>query len=125
MTTLRATSESHRESLLWEVLTLERLRTGGLIHLVYWCGLGVVALGGFAVIGGAIGVALREGQLMGWLLAIPTLILGLLVIGIMGVLWRTFCELYVVMIRLGEDIHALRRSAEAEGVVQPAPKTRR
>lgn len=106
--------------LLSELLTLEHLMTGSLIHLVYWSGLGVVALGGFAVIGAAVGVALREGELMGWLLAIPTLVAGLLVIAIMGILWRSFCELYVVVIRLGEDIHVLRRSAEAQGVLPPA-----
>lgn len=123
MTTLREIREPGQGGLIWEVLTLERLKTGGLIHVVYWCGLAVIALGGFAVIGGAFGVALREGQLMGWLLAIPTLVVGLLAIAILGVLWRSFCELYVVIIRLGEDINVLRRTAEAEGLAQP--KTRR
>jgi hypothetical protein len=113
-------------SRLWELLTLEQLMTGSLIHLVYWCGLGVIALAGFGVVGAAIGVALREGILMGWLLAIPTIVAGLLVVAIAGVLWRSFCELYVVVIRLGEDIHVLRRRAEAEGVLEPAvPKGRR
>jgi hypothetical protein len=126
MTIQRTTGEASRGGLVWELLTLERLVTGPMIHVVYWCGLGVVALGGFAVIGGAIGVALREGALMGWLLAIPTIVAGLLIIGVIGVLWRSFCELYVVVIRLGEDIHVLRNSAEAEGLMKaPAKAPRR
>lgn len=126
MTSTRDASAAGRGR-LWELLTLEQLMTGSLIHLVYWCGLGVIALGGFGVVGAAIGVALREGVLKGWLLAIPTMVAGLLVVLIAGVLWRSFCELYVVVIRLGEDIHVLRRRAESEGLLEPAaaPKGRR
>ena len=40
-------------SMLWRLLTLERLMTGSLVHLVYWFGLGIITLGGFASIGGA------------------------------------------------------------------------
>jgi len=31
----------------------------------------------------------------------------------MGIIWRSFCELYVVLIQIGEDLRVLRRSAEA------------
>jgi len=113
-------------SRLWELLTLEKLMTGPLVHLVYWCGLAILLLAGFGSVGVAIGQALREGALMGWLLAIPTLVIGLLVVAIGAVLWRSFCELYVVVMRLGEDIHVLRSRAEAEGLLEPAaPKGRR
>jgi hypothetical protein len=105
---------------LWELLTLDQLMTAPLIHLVYWCGLAILVLAGFGSVGVAIGTALREGALMGWLLAIPTLVVGLLVVAIGAVLWRSFCELYVVVMRLGDDINYLRRSAETQGLLDTA-----
>ncbi len=101
-------------SMLWNLLTLERLMTGSLVHLVYWFGLGVIALGGFGAIGGAVGMALREGPLMGIVAAIPVAVAGLLVISALAIIWRSFCEFYVVVIQIGEDLRVLRRSAEAE-----------
>ena len=112
---------SPRSSVLWDLLTLEKLMTGSLVHLVYWFGLGVVALAGFGAIGTAVGTALREGELMGWLLAVPVLVAGLLIVAALAVLWRSFCELYVVVIRIGEDLTALRRAAEGQGVLPVDP----
>src|SRR5665213_1266063 len=106
-------------SLLVDVLTLERLMTGPLVHLVYWCGLGVIVLGGFGVVGASVGMAMREGDFIGWLLAAPVLVAGLLVVCGLGVIWRSFCEFYVVIVRLGEDVHALRRSSEAQAAPTP------
>ena len=107
------------EQVLWRLLTLERLMTSSIAHLVYWMGLGIIALGGFAAIGATVGVALREGDIQGWLLAFPVFITGLLVIGALAILWRSFCELYVVVIRIGDDLNALRRAAEVQGVIPP------
>ena len=42
---------------LWEYLTFGRLMTNAVIHLIYWAGLGVIALGAFGTIGAAVGVA--------------------------------------------------------------------
>lgn len=116
-------------SLFWDALTLEHLVTGSLVHLVYWFGLGVIALAGFGAIGASIGVALREGAVMGWLLAIPTAVAGLLVVLALGILWRSFCEFYVVVVQIGEDLRALRRVTEAESQeaspVAPARRARR
>ena len=78
-------------SMLWNLLTLERLMTGSVAHLVYWMGLGVIALVGFGAIGGSVGVALREGDVMGWLLAVPVFVAGVLVVAALGLLWRSFC----------------------------------
>jgi hypothetical protein len=110
----------HR-SVLSDVLTLERLMTGPLVHIVYWCGLGIVLLGGFAIIGAAVGGAMREGGVEGWLLAIPAAVAGLLVVGALAILWRSFCEFYVVIVRLGDDLHALRRASETEATPGVAP----
>ena len=107
---------------LWELLTLERLMTSSLIHLVYWGGLGLVALVGFSAIGASVGLALREPDVLGWLLALPVLVAGLLVVAALAVLWRSFCEFYVVVIRIGEDLNALRLSNDAaERRVPPPP----
>ena len=104
-------------SVLWQLLTLEGLITGPLVHLVYWFGLGVIALGGFGSIGGAIGLALREGFPMGILLGIAFAGAGLLVTAAMAIVWRSFCEFYVVMIQMGEDLRALRQGAD-KGLIQ-------
>ena len=55
---------------LWDLLTFDRLLTGPLIHLIYWAGLGVIALLGFFVLGAAVGLALREDSWAGLLLAL-------------------------------------------------------
>jgi hypothetical protein len=105
------------EQTLWRLLTLEPLMTTSIAHLVYWMGLGIISLGGFATVGAAVGGALREGEILGWILAIPTFVAGLLVIGALAILWRSFCEFYVVLIRIGEDLHAVRQAAEAQGLL--------
>ncbi|MEP6968245.1 MAG: DUF4282 domain-containing protein [Pseudomonadota bacterium] len=97
---------------MWAMLTFDRLITGPVIHLVYWAGLGVIVIAAFSVVGAAIGVALREGSWAAVLLAIPVLVAGLLVVGAMGLIWRAFCEFYVAIFRIGDDLAALRRSAE-------------
>jgi hypothetical protein len=101
-------------SVLWDVLTLEKTMTGSIAHLVYWAGLGVIALVGFSVVGASIGVALREGDILGWLLAAPVFVTGLLIVGGLALIWRSFCEFYVVVLRIGDDLSALRKTAEAE-----------
>ena len=101
-------------SVFWDLLTFERLMTNQVIHLIYWAGLGVIALIAFGFIGTAVGVALREELFMGILLALSVLVGGFLVVGAMILLWRSFCELYVAIFRLSDDLHALRLQAEAE-----------
>ena len=75
-----------------------------------------------ATIGAAVGVALREESLMGSMLAIPVLVAGLLVVGALILLWRSFCEFYVAIFRLSDDLHVLRQQAEAERLAaRPQP----
>jgi hypothetical protein len=107
-------SEHARPGRLWGVLTFDRLITGPVIHLVYWAGLGVIVIAAFSVVGAAIGVALREGSWGAVLLAIPVLVAGLLVVGAAGLIWRAFCEFYVAIFRIGDDLAVLRRAAELE-----------
>lgn len=110
-------------AILWDLLTFEKLMTNKVIHLIYWAGLGVIALGAFGSIGAAVGVAIREGSILGALVAIPVLVGGLLVIGALALLWRSFCEFYVAIFKISEDLSVLRQDVEAERarVSQKAP----
>ncbi len=106
-----AAARSGRRGGVWSLLTFDRLITGPVIHLVYWAGLGVIVIAAFSVIGAAIGIAWREG---GWaiLLAIPALVIGVLSVLAGALLWRAFCEFYVAIFRIGDDLSALRKAAE-------------
>ena len=100
---------------LWDILTFDRLITGPVIHLVYWCGLGVIVVAAFSVVGAAVGVAWREGSWAALLLALPVLAVGLLVVVAMTLIWRAFCEFFVAVMRIADDLSALRRSSDAGG----------
>jgi hypothetical protein len=93
-------------------MTFDRLLTGPVVHLIYWAGLAVIVLGGFTVVGGAIGLAVKDGTLLGVLLAFPVLVAGLLVLGALALLWRGFCEFYVAVFRISEDLRAMRLRQE-------------
>ena len=103
-----------KSSLMWDLLTFDRLVTGPVIHLIYWAGLGVISLVAFSSVGAAVGVALRETSILGKLLALPVAVAGLLVAAAMVLLWRAFCEFYVAIFRISDDLRALRQQAEAE-----------
>lgn len=109
------------EALLWDLLTFDRLMTGPVVHLIYWAGLGVIALMAFSAIGASVGVALREASWIGKLLALPVLVAGLLVCGAGVLLWRSFCEFYVAIFRISDDLRAMRQQVEAE---QKRPEVR-
>ena len=101
-------------ALLWDLLTFEKLMTNAVIHLVYWAGLGVILLAGFGSLGAAVGVAIRDPLPWGILLAVPVLVAGLLAMAVLILLWRSFCEFYVTIFKISEDLTALRQDAEAE-----------
>ena len=51
---MRATRSATRPqdgsgNLFWDILTCDRLMTGPVVHLSYWCGLGLISLTGFGV----------------------------------------------------------------------------
>lgn len=100
--------------LLWDLLTFDRLMTGPVIHLIYWAGLGVIVLGAFGAIGAAIGVALNDDNLIGKLLALPVAVAGVLVCAALVLLWRSFCEFYVAIFRIADDLRALRQASDAD-----------
>jgi len=66
-------------------------------------------------------VAIREKFPFGILLGMAVLVGGALVIGILALLWRAFCELYVALFRLSDDIHALRQANDQDDNSDGAP----
>jgi hypothetical protein len=101
-------------AVLWDLLTFEHLLTNQVIHLIYWAGLALIALGGFGTMGAAVGLVIRDPTLFGLLLAIPVVVGGFLVMGALVLLWRSFCEFYVAIFKISEDLSVLRADAEAE-----------
>jgi hypothetical protein len=108
----RKTSETGE--VLRDLLTFERLLTGPVIHLIYWAGLGVIVLVAFGALGAAIGMALKEQEIVGKLLAIPMAVAGVLICFALVLLWRSFCEFYVAVFRIADDLKGLRIAAERE-----------
>jgi hypothetical protein len=99
---------------LWDLLTFERLLTGPVTHLVYWAGLGIIGIVAFGVLGASVGVAIREGSILGILLAVGVLGVGVLGVAVAVLLWRAFCEFYVTIFKISEDLAVLRQDVEAE-----------
>jgi hypothetical protein len=102
------------------LLTFEKLMTSEVIHLIYWAGLGLIAIAIFGSIGAAVGVAIRDPFPMGVLMAIPVAVVGLLVMAALLLLWRALCEFYVAVFRISEDLRAMR-AEEAETLNLPKP----
>jgi hypothetical protein len=107
------------QGLVSSLLSLDQLVTGKIVHLVYWVGLGLVLMVGFSFVGSAFGLAMRGGEWDNWLLAFGVLIAGLAIMAVLGLLWRSFCEFYIAVFRISEDLHALRLTAQAEARVSP------
>jgi hypothetical protein len=100
--------------LIWDLLTFDKLMTNTVIHLIYWSGLGIIAVGVFGFVGAAVGVAIRDPFPFGVLMAVPVAVVGLLVMTALLLLWRSFCEFYVAVFKISEDLSALRAEMEAE-----------
>jgi hypothetical protein len=99
----------HARLIFWDLLTFERLLTGPVVHVIYWCGLALIALVGFAVVGAAVGLSIRAEGLEK-LIALPALVAGALVVLALALLWRAMCEFYVAVFRISDDLHALRQA---------------
>jgi energy-converting hydrogenase Eha subunit E len=110
-------------AILWDLLTFDKLMTNQVIHVIYWAGLAMIALGAFGTIGAAVGVAIRDPFPFGLLLAIPVVVGGLLVMAALVLLWRSFCEFYVAIFKISDDLQALRADVEAERARLTPPKS--
>lgn len=101
-------------AILWDLLTFEKLMTAQVVHLIYWAGLAVIALGVFGTLGAAVGLAIRSADLVSMLTAIPVAVGGLLAMAVLVLLWRSLCEFYVAIFKISEDLSVLRADVEAE-----------
>ena len=99
--------------IFWDLLTFDRLLTGPVVHIIYWCGLGVIILAGFGVMGAAVGLSIR-GEGVEKLVALPVLVGGGLVVAAVALLWRAMCEFYVAIFRISDDLRALRESGRLD-----------
>ncbi|WKL57781.1 DUF4282 domain-containing protein [Asticcacaulis sp. ZE23SCel15] len=113
--------------IFFDLITFDRLITRPVIHLIYWAGLSLLLLSAFGVLGATVGIAMREEAPWGWFLAVPFLIGGLLFVFAGILLWRSFCEFYVAIFRIADDLRFLRKEAETasrQAPVAPAPEPR-
>ena len=108
-------------SVIWDLLTFDRLLTGPVVHLIYWSGLGLMLMVSFGVIGAFVGFLMRGDTAVEKLLALPVLVAGILVVAALTLTWRAFCEFYVAIFRISDDLAALRRAAEEATVPRVAP----
>ncbi|MEI9903965.1 MAG: DUF4282 domain-containing protein [Asticcacaulis sp.] len=98
---------------IWgDLLTFERLLSKPVVHIVYWCGLGLLFIAFMAIFGVAVGSAIKDGTVMGALLSIPLLVGGWLGILIGVFLWRGMCELMLAVFSIAEDLRILRQYQE-------------
>jgi uncharacterized membrane protein YeaQ/YmgE (transglycosylase-associated protein family) len=107
-------------SVFWDLLTFDRLLTGPVVHLIYWSGLGIILMVSFGVVGAFVGFLMRGETLVEKLLALPVLVAGVLVVCALTLMWRAFCEFYVAIFRISDDLSALRQASEAD----PSPPQR-
>lgn len=116
----KAFGKSKPRDLFLDLLTFDRLMTRPVIHIIYWAGLALITLAMFGVVGGAAGIAIREETPWGFFLALPFLVGGSLFILAALLLWRSFCEFYVAIFRIAEDLRFLRvtteQAAQAKGM---------
>jgi hypothetical protein len=108
----RRSSQPTVRSFLWDLLTFDKMMTGPVTHLIYWAGLGLITLIGFSIIGGAVGLGIRDGSIAGVALAFATLVAGLLVLTALILIWRGLSEFYLAVFRIAEDLRAIRIATE-------------
>jgi len=107
----QAFGSSRPKDVFLNLLTFDRMVTRPIVHIVYWLGLGLLAIAACAVLGTAAGEAVKEGP-QGWLLATGFLIVGWLLILIGVLLWRSLCEFYLAVLSIAEDLRYLRQFQE-------------
>lgn len=110
----RTRNPSPIRGFVWDMLTFDRLMTGPITHLIYWAGMAIIVVIGMGIVGGAVGLFLRDLSISGVALAIPLFVVGLLVTAALIMIWRGMCEFYLAVFRIAEDLRALRLAQEAE-----------
>ncbi|ESQ91470.1 hypothetical protein ABAC460_05665 [Asticcacaulis sp. AC460] len=128
---IRQVFGSTRPRDIWlDLFTFNRLLSKPIVHIIYWCGLGLLLISACGVLGVAIGQAIKDGSVMGWVLSLPVLIIGWLSILICIMLWRAACEFFLAVLSIAEDLSALRAYQEkleqpnTQAAPQPQPQPR-
>lgn len=122
---IRQVFGSARPRDIWlDLFTFNRLLSKPIVHIIYWCGLGLLLISACGVLGVAIGQAIKDGSVMGWVLSLPVLIIGWLSILVCIMLWRAACEFFLAVLSIAEDLSALRAYQEKleQPKTQPAPQ---
>ena len=84
-----------------------------LILLVYWAGLCILGIIFMGFVGAAYALAKNDWP-MGVFAGIPVFVGGILLVLSGMVMWRAFCEFYVTILRIADDLTVLRQSAEGQ-----------
>ncbi|ESQ86021.1 hypothetical protein AEAC466_02210 [Asticcacaulis sp. AC466] len=122
--TIRQVFGTTRPRDIWnDLLTFDRLVSKPIVHIVYWCGLGLLFICALGWLGIMIGTGIKDASVMGWLLSF-----GLTVVGFLGFLigvlaWRSVCEFYLAVMNISEDLRYLRQFQEklTQPGANPAP----
>eukprot|EP01042_Synura_sphagnicola_P033608 gene33608-43147_t len=94
---------------LWgDLLTFDRLITKPVVHIVYWFGLGLLSIFGLGWTGIMIGTGLKDASVMGWLLSFGLSVIGWLGVMLAILVWRSFCEFYMAVMNIADDLRHLR-----------------
>lgn len=127
MSILRQVFGSSRPKDIWRsLISLEKLTTRPIIHILYWLGLAIFVIAACGVLGISIGTAINETLPWGIFLALPVLIIGWFSIMIGILIWRAFCEFFMAVLNIAEDLRYIRQYQErydAENTEEPALKT--
>jgi hypothetical protein len=95
-----------------DLLTFDRMPVRPVIHIVYWAGLGLFVIVGFGMAGVSIGSALHDHDVMAWFLAVGVTIAGWLALLIGVLAWRAFCQFYMAVMNIADDLRYLRQFQE-------------
>ena len=107
MTQIQDPPSKNQDIPFQDLLTFERALTQPVTILIYWAGLAMIGMVGFAAVGVAVGVALR-GAGFEVLLALPAFVFGALLVFVLALLWRGATEFYVAVFKIADELKAVR-----------------
>lgn len=103
------------------LLTFDRLTARPIVHIVYWLGLGLLFIAAMGFLGVAVGSVIKDPSVWSMLLSFGILVISWLMVMIGVMLWRAFCEFYMAVLSIADDLRVLRQYQEK---LEPAPASR-
>lgn len=103
------------------LLTFDRLTARPIVHIVYWMGLGLLFIAAMGFLGVAVGSVIKDPSMWGMMLSFGVLIVSWLMVLIGVMLWRAFCEFYMAVLSIADDLRVLRQYQEK---LEPASASR-